>query len=207
MRLFIALDIDDEIRGRFGRFLDGVSGFAPDARWARLESLHITLKFIGERPEEMVSSLEEALSDVREPPFAVTFSGFGFFPTAKSPRVFWIGIQADPGLQRLAAAIDEKTAALGIPKEERAFSPHLTLARKSGGSGPPRRQDSDRPNKVFQRLQEKLSALGKPEFGTMTAREFFLYQSQLSRNGSRYTKLHRFSLSGDVAVAGGPQNP
>ena len=51
MRLFVALDIDDSIRGRIARFLDGVRGFAPDARWVRPESLHVTLKFIGEKPD------------------------------------------------------------------------------------------------------------------------------------------------------------
>ena len=194
MRLFIALDIDDEIRQRIGRFLEGVSGFSPEARWVRLESMHITLKFIGEKPAEVVSSLQEKLQDVKVPAFQLTFAGTGFFPTPTSARVFWIGIQADSQLQRLAAAIDEVTVPLGIPREDRAFSPHLTLARKSGGSGSPRRQRNDRPNKAFQRLQEKLATMPSPEFGTMTAREFFLYQSQLSRSGSRYTKLHSFKL-------------
>jgi 2'-5' RNA ligase len=195
VRLFIALDIDDAIRQRIGRFLEGVSGFAPDARWVRLESVHITLKFIGEQPPEMVPALQEKLTGIRTPPFTLTFSGFGFFPTPKSPRVFWIGIQAGPELQELATAIDDATAQLGIPKEERAFSPHLTLARKSGGSGSPRRQTDDGPNRAFQRLQEKLATMPAPEFGTMTAREFFLYQSQLSRTGSRYTKLSGVKLS------------
>jgi len=195
MRLFIALDIDDQIRQRIGRFLEGVSGFSPDARWVPLESLHITLKFIGEKPPEIIPSLQKALDNVSVPPFDLTFSGTGFFPTPKSPRVFWIGIQAPPELQKLAAAIDNTSAQFDIPKEDRAFSPHLTLARKSGGSGSPRRQKDDRPNRVFRRLQEKLATMPAPEFGTMTAREYFLYQSQLSRNGSRYTKLHSFKLS------------
>lgn len=194
MRLFIALDIDSEIRQRIGRFLEGVSGFTPEARWVRLESLHITLKFIGEKPAEIIPNLHDSLNKVSLPSFAITFAGTGFFPSPKSPRVFWIGIQAAPELQKLAAAIDDCTAQLGIPKEERAFSPHLTLARKSGGSGSPRTQKDDHPNKVFQRLQEKLATMPVLEFGTMTAREYFLYQSQLSRNGSRYTKLHSFKL-------------
>jgi RNA 2',3'-cyclic 3'-phosphodiesterase len=194
VRLFIALDIDDEIRQRIGRFVDGVSGFAPDARWVRLESVHITLKFIGEQPPEMVTALQDKLNEVSVSPFQLAFAGFGFFPTPKSPRVFWIGIQAGPEVQKLAAAVDGITAQLGIPKEDRAFSPHLTLARKSGASGAPRRQKNDGPNPVFQRLQEKLATMPAPEFGTMTAREFFLYQSQLSRSGSRYTKLHGFPL-------------
>ncbi len=198
MRLFIALDIDDQVRQRIGRFVDGVSGFAPDARWVRLESIHITLKFIGEQPPEIVSTLQDKLNGVSALPFQLTFAGVGFFPTPKSPRVFWIGIQAGPELQKLAAAVDDITAQLGIPKEDRAFSPHLTLARKSGASGAPRRQKNDSPNRVFHRLQEKLATMPALEFGTMTAREFFLYQSQLSRSGSRYTRLHGFPLSPDA---------
>jgi 2'-5' RNA ligase len=195
MRLFIALDIDDQIRQRIARFLEGVSGFSPDARWVRLESLHITLKFVGEKPPEIIPALREDLETISVPPFDLTFSGTGFFPTPKSPRVFWIGIQAPPELQKLAAAIDDTTVQFDIPKEDRAFSPHLTLARKSGGSGSPRKQKEDRPNSVFQRLQEKLTTIRPPEFGTMTAREYFLYQSQLSRTGSLYSKLHSFKLS------------
>jgi 2'-5' RNA ligase len=207
MRLFIALDIDEAIRERIARFLEGVHAFAPEARWVREESLHVTLKFIGERPSEFVASLKDLLGSVPVPPFVITFRGFGFFPTPTSPRVFWGGIQAGAELQRLAAAADHATAQLGVPREQHAFSPHLTLARKSGASGAPHRDQAERPGKVFQRLQEKLAAMSAPDFGTMTAREFFLYQSQLSRTGSRYTKLERFALAENGSAADSdPQN-
>jgi 2'-5' RNA ligase len=194
MRLFIALDIDDAIRERMARFMEGVGNFAPDARWVKPESLHITLKFIGEQPEPMVEAIEKALTTIAASVAEIQFRGYGFFPTVKSARVFWLGMEADPPLAALAAAIDEKMGALGISKEDRAFSPHLTLARGNAGSGSPRRRQGDGPSRIFQRLQEKLAALPMPEFGTMTAREFFLYQSQLSPKGSRYTKLARFPL-------------
>ncbi len=174
--------------------MDGLRGFAPEVRWVRTESLHITLKFIGERPSEFVADLKPALAGIRAAPIALTFQGFGFFPTQRSPRVFWAGIQSGTELQTLAAAVDDATHRLGVEREEHAFSPHLTLARKSGASGTPRKQKDDGPHKAFARLQEKLAAMPTPEFGTMTAREFFLYQSQLSRNGSRYTKLEHFAL-------------
>jgi 2'-5' RNA ligase len=108
--------------------------------------------------------------------------------------VFWIGIEAGAKLKSLAATVDSSLIPLSIPKEEHAFNPHLTLARGAGGSGEPHKQKADRPNCGFQRLQGKLTALPAPEFGTMTAREFFLYQSQLSRGGSKYTKLAGFPL-------------
>jgi RNA 2',3'-cyclic 3'-phosphodiesterase len=194
MRLFIALDIDDAIRQRISRFMDGVRGFAPDARWAIPGSLHVTLKFIGEEPEPAVERIKLELNTITASAIEIHFRGYGFFPTAKSARVFWLGLETGPELASLAAAVDEKTAIVGVPKEDRAFSPHLTLARAAGGSGSPRRQRGDSPTRTFQRLQEKLGALSTPEFGTMTAREFFLYQSQLSPKGSKYTKLASFTL-------------
>ena len=194
MRIFVALDIDEAIRERIQRFLEGVRGFAPDARWVRPESLHVTLKFIGEKPAEAVEEIKHALSAIEARGMEITFRGYGFFPTPKAPRVFWVGIESGLRLAALATAVDTATAALGIPKEEHAFSPHLTLARGSGGSGAPRWRKGDGPNKIFQRLQEKLAVLPSPEFGTMTAREFFLYQSQLMRGGSQYTKIARFAL-------------
>ncbi len=194
MRLFVALDINDDIRNRIARFLEGVRGFAPDVRWVRPESLHVTLKFIGERSDEEVDRIKETLATIDFDRIEMKFCGYGFFPGAREPRVFWIGIEATSKLTSLAAIVDAKLASLGIPKEEHAFSPHLTLARGTRGSGSPRRQRKDRPNSAFKRLQEKLAALPAPEFGTMTAHEFFLYQSQLSPGGSKYTKLAAFVL-------------
>ena len=194
MRLFIALDIDAAIRERIVLFMDGVRGFAPDARWMRPESLHVTLKFIGEQPEPILDSIKRELETIRADASPIQFRGYGFFPTAKSPRVFWIGIEAGVQLAALAGVIDDKMASLGIPKEDRAFGPHLTLARGAGGSGSPRWRKEDGPNRIFHHLQHQLSARPSPEFGTMTPREFFLYQSQLSPKGSKYIKLAAFAF-------------
>jgi len=194
MRLFLALDIDDAIRQRITRFIEGLHNFAPDARWMKPESLHVTLKFIGEQPDSAVDNIKDAMRSVEATAPEIRFRSYGFFPTPKSARVFWIGMEAGPQLAELAATIDEKLSALGIPKEDRPFSPHLTLARGSGGSGSPRRGKNDRPNRVFQRLQERLGVLLSPEFGTMGPREFFLYRSHLSPKGSTYTKLANFAL-------------
>jgi len=195
MRLFIALDIDDAIRQCITRFMDGVSPFAPDARWVTPESLHVTLKFVGEQPDASVERIRLALQSVAASTTEIHFRGYGFFPTVKSARVFWVGMDAGPQLAALAATIDDATAALGIPKEDRAFSPHLTLARSRGGSGSPRSLTIDKPNRAFEHLQQKLASRPTPDFGNMTPREFFLYQSQLSPKGSKYTKLAAFALS------------
>lgn len=195
MRLFVALDIDDPIRERIARFVEGVRNFAPDARWAKEESLHVTLKFIGEQAESSVDRIKEALAATAGRSTQVVFRGYGFFPTPNSARVFWIGMEAGPELAALAAEVDAKLTPLGIAKEERNFTPHLTLARSSRASGAPGRRKEDGPRRTFHRLQEKLSALPAPDFGSMTAHEFFLYQSRLSPKGSTYTKLARFDLA------------
>ncbi|MBI3477231.1 MAG: RNA 2',3'-cyclic phosphodiesterase [Acidobacteria bacterium] len=194
MRIFVAIDLEDSIREKIVRFLDGVREFVPEARWVRPESLHVTLKFIGEQREEQVAAIKETLRGVSCDSMEIRFRGYGFFPTATAPRVFWIGIQAGEALEVLAHNVDIALGALKIPREERPFSPHLTLARAAGGSGAPRWRKGDRANSTFSLLQKRLAALREIDFGTMTAREFFLYQSQLSPSGSKYTKLQSFPL-------------
>jgi RNA 2',3'-cyclic 3'-phosphodiesterase len=192
MRIFVGIDLDAAVRDKIARFLDGVRGFAPEVRWVRPESLHVTLKFIGEQKPERVDAIRDALRRLDGKTMEIRFAGYGFFPTPKSARVFWIGIQADDRLGGLALAIDQTTFEVGVPREERAFSPHLTLAH--GGSGAPGRRKGDRVNSDFAVLQKRLAEMSELNFGTMTAREFCLYQSQLSPSGSKYTKLEKFAL-------------
>ena len=196
MRIFIGIDLDPEVRARIARFVEGVQGFAPEVRWVRPESVHITLKFIGEQPPERVEAISERLRRVEGSAFEIRSGGYGFFPTAKAPRVFWIGIEAGPQLAEMAENIDMAVADLGIPREDRPFSPHLTLARAGAGrsSGSPKWRHGDGPNTAFAALEKRLAAMGELDFGRMRAHEFILYQSQLSPGGSKYTKLQCFPL-------------
>src|SRR5581483_1627443 len=194
MRIFIAVDIDPEIRERIREFVEQVRGNAPDARWVSGESLHVTLKFICDKPDSEVRRIEAALGSIQAERFRLSFRGAGFFPTPKAARVFWVGVGAEPDLAGLAKTIDDSLASLGIAKEARAFSPHLTLARGRNGSGAPGWHQGDRHSRQFANLQAYLEKHLPPDFGTMTAREFFLYQSQLSSKGARYIKIARFEL-------------
>ncbi len=190
MRLFVALDIDEPIRQKLQGFVEGISRYAPEIRFVRPETFHITLKFLGET--EQVNAVKEALVAVRGPQFPVAFRGYGFFPGSKNARVFWGGIQAGPELQALAAKVDDAMSRLGFERERGPLQPHLTLARS--GTGRPRPMPGDKANSKFAQLQERLSRLPEPEFGTMTAREFYLYESKLSPSGARYTKLQAYPL-------------
>jgi 2'-5' RNA ligase len=197
MRIFVGIDLDPEVRARIEHFIERVQGFAPDARWARAESLHITLKFIGEQTPEQVEAIAESLRRVTGSAFEIRASGHGFFPTAKAPRVFWIGIHAGPQLAELARSVDAVVAKLGIACEDRPYSPHLTVARGGArrASGSPKWRKGDNPNTLFAALQKRLAGMGEIDFGKMTVREFILYQSRLSPGGSKYTKLQSLPLS------------
>jgi 2'-5' RNA ligase len=185
MRIFVGLDIPEEIHSRIGEYMQSVRELAPDARWVRTESLHVTLKFVGESAESRVRDVQETLTQIKVPPFEIEFKNAGFFPTPRSARVFWIGIHASEALPQLVATIEEKLEKLGIAKEDKPYRPHLTLARAPSGRATAR---------CFQRLQERLNPDELLQFGTMTAQEFFLYKSELLRGGARYNKLQGFPL-------------
>ncbi len=179
MRLFVAVEIESAIRSRIHEFVSGLRAQIPEARWVRPEGLHITLKFLGNVADERRAPIEEALGSLHERQVMLLLKGLGAFPNLRSPRVLWLGIESGPELERLAAAVDEQMASVGFTRENRAFSPHVTLARFN------------------QRPRGNLGSLlsdAQPTFGTMTANEFYLYESKLSPQGSRYAKLASFKL-------------
>src|SRR5215472_11660599 len=184
MRLFVAIDIPEEVRSAISSAVAKLRPAAPKARWVRIEGLHVTLKFIGETPTDKVGAIRSALSSVpARGPIGIQFRGLGFFPNPRRPRVFWAGVEAKPELADLAGAVDAELHLLGIAREERAFAPHLTLARFD----PPGAQHA---------LHAAIEKSGTLEFGAVTATEFHLYQSVLKPGGAEYTRLATFPFQG-----------
>jgi 2'-5' RNA ligase len=184
MRVFVALEIPEEVRRALGECIARLAAVRGGARWVRPASLHVTLKFIGEAPPEQVERIRNALEAVRvESPVEMKFRGTGFFPGAKHPRVFWAGIEASPNLAVLAAQIEERLAPLGIPRESRAFHPHLTLARFNDERG-------------LRELQAEIARLGPLEFGASRNLEFALFESRLKPGGAEYFRLAVFPIAG-----------
>jgi 2'-5' RNA ligase len=184
MRLFVAMDIPEDVRSAISALVAKLRPTHRNARWVRIEGLHVTLKFIGETPPEKAEEAKTSLAGIpSRAPITTNFRGLGFFPNERRPRVLWAGVEAGLELASLAAAVDAALASLGFPREERAFSPHLTLARfdTPGGLDP---------------LRAAIESAGPLEFGRTTAREFHLYQSILKRGGAEYTRLATFSLAG-----------
>jgi 2'-5' RNA ligase len=184
MRLFVALDIPEDVRSSLAALVANLHPACRAARWVRMEGIHITLKFIGETPAEKLDSIKTALASVpQREPIALKFRGLGFFPDARRPRVLWAGIESGAGLAALATEVEASLAVLGIAPEKREFSPHLTLARFDA----PRGLDD---------LRAAIDKGGALEFGGVLAREFHLYESVLKPGAAEYTRLATYSFAG-----------
>ncbi len=183
MRAFIAIELPEFIREALARAQARFRAVCPDARWARPEGIHLTLKFLGQISDEQVTRVNRALGQMaRFEKFAVEAKGFGFFPDAKRPRVFWAGLDAPPELARLASEVERVMTQFDFAPEDRIFKPHLTNARIKV----PRPQP---------KLQALLAQEGDPSLGTFEVSEFFLWESKLSPQGAEYRKVERFSSS------------
>jgi len=183
MRLFVALELPAAVRENLGALLKALRAVSPQTRWVRPENLHLTLKFIGEVPETEFAVIREALAAARsDQPVTLEFRGLGFFPNEKRPRVFWAGIEASPNLKTLAAEIDRAMEKLGIPCEQRPFSPHLTLARFE----PP-----ELPEKLRSAIEENAAR----EFGSFRTNQYQLIESKLKPSGAEYTTVESFPFA------------
>jgi 2'-5' RNA ligase len=186
VRVFVALDIPDDVRAAIGALIASLRSLCRAARWVRIEGLHVTLKFIGEVQPEKIEPIKASLSRIRQPvALEMKFRNAGFFPNERRPRVFWVGIEAGAELSALAAAIDESLEPIGIARDLRQFSPHLTLARFNSPEGA-----------ALNHLREAISRAGPLEFGSSNAHEFHLYQSNLKPGGAEYTRLATFLIAG-----------
>jgi len=180
MRLFVAIEIPGEIRSALSAFVNELRPVAPQAKWVRADNLHVTLKFLGETDTGKLGQVQAVLAAIRSAQLVkLDFRGLGFYPSEKRPRVFWAGMEPSPNLAPLAGDIDQALHKLGLPLEERAFTPHLTLARFNPPGLPAKLQAAVRQNQ-------------SREFGSLTAASFLLIESTLKPAGAEYTTLHSF---------------
>jgi RNA 2',3'-cyclic 3'-phosphodiesterase len=125
LRLFVALSFPEDIVAR----LDSLTGGVPGADWVESDDFHLTLRFVGETPEDRAEDLAYALMGVRAEPFDIEFAGVGHFSTGDEVRALWVGVRKSPALDALRHKIDEACRRQGFGNEERKFTPHVTLAR------------------------------------------------------------------------------
>ena len=183
MRTFIAVDLPEEIKARISGFIQRLKPAAPRGiGWSSTGDLHVTLKFLGEIEESLLSAVGEAVRVVaaETPVFPLSVAGTGTFPPlSRHPRVLWIGLNDNPNLKDLQNRLENALEARGFPREQRPLHPHLTAARvKSAGI----------PQTLLDRFAEADGIL----FGNTDVRELVVYQSILKPGGAE----HRPLLSG-----------
>jgi 2'-5' RNA ligase len=188
VRLFVALEIPAAVRDNLATLIKDLRALSSQLadkspRWVRPENLHVTLKFIGEVAHAELVGIRAALSTVRrDAPLEVRVRRLGFFPDESRPTVLWTGLDSAPNLSCLAGTIDGALATQGIPKENRSFVPHLTLARFALSG-------------IQKQLLAAIRQNSEHEFGSFRAREFHLIESKLKPSGAEYTSLASFPIT------------
>jgi len=132
MRAFIAIELPPAIKKELRLLQDQLKPLAAEVKWVKPENIHLTLKFLGEINEEKIGRIKELLvrvtGDKRR--FVLALSSVGAFPKVRWPRVIWVGVEDKDNLaSKLAAELEEGTDKLGIPREKRGFSAHITIGR------------------------------------------------------------------------------
>jgi len=184
LRSFLAVELSREIEEGIRRIQEKLKRRVEGVRWVRPEGIHLTLKFLGEidpdRIEEIVDKAQQAVKGIG--PFEIRIKGGGGFPNTKNPRVIWLGVEDQEGLLReLQARVEKGLEELGFKREERNYTPHLTLGRLRTGRGK---------GGVAQAIKD----IGDSDLGAMKIREIVLFQSQLKPSGAEYTKLRTIPL-------------
>ncbi|HXV85372.1 MAG TPA: RNA 2',3'-cyclic phosphodiesterase [Gemmatimonadales bacterium] len=184
MRLFIAVNLPSEVRRALWDAVEPARRPDPPVRWVQPDGLHLTLKFLGDvdagRDPDIRAGLQAATHLAR--PFTVHLTGFGVFPNASRPRVFWAGCEPVPALEVLQHRVEQEMDRLGFPLEGRPFRPHLTVGRARDGAPPGR----------LAAAADQLMTLTYASEVLVTAVD--LMESQLTPSGARYACRHTVSL-------------
>ncbi|PKB71967.1 MAG: 2'-5' RNA ligase [SAR202 cluster bacterium Io17-Chloro-G6] len=166
------------------------SDFGGSVRWVRPEGIHLTLKFMGDIQAEMVERVLAALPPVaaRFSPFELSISGLGVFPNPRRPRVLWAGVRGDlETLSELQLAVDDAVGKLGLPKEDRRYSPHLTLGRVR----------RDVPDGQLRKIGLVMTDCELPGAPSWTADTVNLMRTELAPNGSRHFLVGSAFIGGE----------
>jgi 2'-5' RNA ligase len=175
VRAFIAIDLEPGLKTAVQDLVRKLEAARADVRWTKPGGSHLTLKFLGWIDDEKTARVKVVLGEVarRHQAFALRLQGTGAFPSERSPRVLWIGVSAGPEIAALQSDLETELDREGFPREERAFSPHLTLGRVKG---------RDRLEKVMAELEKHRG----DDLGGMTARKVALFESRLRPDGAEY---------------------
>jgi 2'-5' RNA ligase len=181
LRLFIAIDIPDQIKREIGEVIDILKKHDTDIKWAVPENLHMTLKFLGNTPEEGIPGINGSLFSVVSSyePFYTRVCGTGVFPNRRHPRIIWTGIEDSEILKNLKNDIEKAMESHGYQKEYKEFTPHLTLGRVRSQRG-------------MMHMVDELDHFTTKDFGVFLVHGIKLMRSELKMKGAEYSCVKDF---------------
>jgi 2'-5' RNA ligase len=186
-RIFIAVDLSDEVRRRASDLVERFRSADVRVTWVAPENMHITLKFLGDQSDDQVATVCRAVLDAvrSHVPFEFVCQGAGAFPNVGRPRTLWVGVRegVEP-LKQLFQAVDHNLAGCGYPQERRVYHPHLTIGRVRAGGA------------AAEQLTPLLAKAADFQAGRVQATEVLVFGSHLQRHGPRYEVLARAPLEG-----------
>ncbi len=181
-RLFVAVEIPRGVKEEIERAVAPLRERHPDARWVRAENWHVTVKFLGRTPVELVDGVRDACANAasRIRPFRVELGELGVFPRPTRARVLWAGLRDEGGGLGVIAGALERELARDFPPETRPFTAHLTVARFDPPTG----------------VDPAELAAAAPGAARFRVGELVLFRSHLSPKGARYEAIARSPLRG-----------
>jgi len=174
-RLFVAIRPPVSIRRHLLAAMGGISG----ARWQSDDQLHLTLRFIGEVDRHLAGDVHAALGGIHHPPFQLSLNGIGSFDRRGFPDSVWAGVAPSDQVKALHRKVDAALLRVGLPPDDRAFLPHITIARLNRTAGP------------IGHLLEEAGGLTSPAF---IVDNFALFESDLTAEAAVYSVVERYNL-------------
>ncbi len=189
IRAFIAIELPADVRAQLEAVIKRLrAARAAAVRWVAVGNIHLTLKFLGESDSTDLTRLGGLLQGIaaRCRPAELIVGGLGCFPNNRQPRVIWVGMQIPPQIKELQQSIEAAGERIGYAREERPFSPHLTLGRVQKNAS----------REEIAQIAGALSAVTVGELGRFEAGGITLFRSDLRPTGSIYTPLGHFPFGG-----------
>jgi 2'-5' RNA ligase len=189
VRLFIAIDLSQTLRKHLSQEIEKITRIlgSDSVRWVKASNIHLTLKFLGETPEDKLDRIKYMLEEVTSQfsSFNMDIGEFGCFPNFRKPRIFWIGVHEHDGiLKQLHRVLETDFEKLGFKKEGRPLTAHLTLGRL-------RKNIS---SFELQELSTKLEKIQIDHLGIEVVKEICLFSSVLRPSGAEYTRRGVFKF-------------
>jgi len=175
VRTFVAIPLPQSVKSAIRRLQTGLKPSMPGIRWSAPGNLRLTLRFLGDQPEDSLEKLGDTVLSVGNSSccFSLTFSGIDAFPSWHRGRILWLGLERPELVSQLHQKLSDGLQKLGIPEEPRPFRPHLTIGRCRQVMSLPQLPDRIRNQPVAKFRVERLA----------------LYQSRLTPQGARHTEL------------------